>query len=53
MILAIDEGTTGVTALVIDADGLNALQGCFPEDLPQRRWPTILTPPHCCSGHAC
>src|SRR3954470_15511690 len=30
--------------LVIDADGLNALQGCFPEDLPQRRWPTVLTP---------
>jgi NAD(P)H-hydrate epimerase len=30
--------------LVIDADGLNALAGCFPEDLPQRRWPTILTP---------
>jgi NAD(P)H-hydrate epimerase len=30
--------------LVIDADGLNALQGVFPEDLPQRRWPTILTP---------
>jgi ADP-dependent NAD(P)H-hydrate dehydratase / NAD(P)H-hydrate epimerase len=30
--------------LVIDADGLNALAGCFPEDLPVRRWPTILTP---------
>jgi len=30
--------------LVIDADGLNALAGCFPEDLPQRRWPTVLTP---------
>ena len=30
--------------LVIDADGLNALEGCFPEDLPQRRWPTVLTP---------
>jgi NAD(P)H-hydrate epimerase len=30
--------------LVIDADGLNALAGVFPEDLPQRRWPTILTP---------
>jgi NAD(P)H-hydrate epimerase len=30
--------------LVIDADGLNALAGCFPEDLPSRRWPTILTP---------
>jgi ADP-dependent NAD(P)H-hydrate dehydratase / NAD(P)H-hydrate epimerase len=30
--------------LVIDADGLNALAGVFPEDLPQRRWHTILTP---------
>ena len=30
--------------LVIDADGLNALEGVFPEDLPHRRWPTILTP---------
>ena len=30
--------------LVIDADGLNALAGCFPEDLPQRPWPTVLTP---------
>ena len=30
--------------LVIDADGLNALVGCFPEDLPQRPWPTVLTP---------
>ncbi len=30
--------------LVIDADGLGALVGCFPEDLPQRRWPTVLTP---------
>jgi NAD(P)H-hydrate epimerase len=30
--------------LVIDADGLNALAGCFPEDLPHRRWPTVLTP---------
>jgi hydroxyethylthiazole kinase-like uncharacterized protein yjeF len=30
--------------LVIDADGLNALAGCFPEDLPSRRWPTVLTP---------
>ena len=30
--------------LVIDADGLNALDGVFPEDLPQRRWPTVLTP---------
>jgi len=30
--------------LVIDADGLNALQGVFPEDLPSRPWPTVLTP---------
>jgi hydroxyethylthiazole kinase-like uncharacterized protein yjeF len=30
--------------LVIDADGLNALQGVFPEDLPMRPWPTVLTP---------
>jgi ADP-dependent NAD(P)H-hydrate dehydratase / NAD(P)H-hydrate epimerase len=30
--------------LVIDADGLNALAGCFPEDLPMRPWPTVLTP---------
>jgi hydroxyethylthiazole kinase-like uncharacterized protein yjeF len=30
--------------LVIDADGLNALAGSFPEELPQRRWPTVLTP---------
>jgi NAD(P)H-hydrate epimerase len=30
--------------LVIDADGLNALEGVFPEDLPHRRWPTVLTP---------
>jgi NAD(P)H-hydrate epimerase len=30
--------------LVIDADALNALEGVFPEDLPHRRWPTILTP---------
>jgi hydroxyethylthiazole kinase-like uncharacterized protein yjeF len=30
--------------LVIDADGLNALAGVFPEDLPSRRWPTVLTP---------
>jgi hydroxyethylthiazole kinase-like uncharacterized protein yjeF len=30
--------------LVIDADGLNALAGVFPERLPQRRQPTILTP---------
>ena len=30
--------------LVIDADGLNALADCFPEDLPQRPWPTVLTP---------
>src|SRR5688500_6182929 len=32
------------TPLVIDADGLNALAGVFPEDLPRRRWPTVLTP---------
>jgi ADP-dependent NAD(P)H-hydrate dehydratase / NAD(P)H-hydrate epimerase len=32
------------TPLVIDADGLNALAGVFPEDLPHRRWPTVLTP---------
>jgi ADP-dependent NAD(P)H-hydrate dehydratase / NAD(P)H-hydrate epimerase len=30
--------------LVIDADGLNALAGVFPADLPQRRFPTVLTP---------
>jgi NAD(P)H-hydrate epimerase len=30
--------------LVIDADGLNALDGVFPEDLPSRPWPTVLTP---------
>jgi ADP-dependent NAD(P)H-hydrate dehydratase / NAD(P)H-hydrate epimerase len=30
--------------LLIDADALNALEGVFPEDLPQRRWPTVLTP---------
>jgi NAD(P)H-hydrate epimerase len=30
--------------LVIDADGLNALAGVFPDHLPQRRWPTVLTP---------
>jgi NAD(P)H-hydrate epimerase len=30
--------------IVIDADALNALEGVFPEDLPQRRWPTVLTP---------
>jgi NAD(P)H-hydrate epimerase len=30
--------------LVIDADALNALEGVFPEDLPHRRWPTVLTP---------
>jgi ADP-dependent NAD(P)H-hydrate dehydratase / NAD(P)H-hydrate epimerase len=30
--------------LVIDADGLNALEDVFPEDLPHRRWPTVLTP---------
>jgi hydroxyethylthiazole kinase-like uncharacterized protein yjeF len=30
--------------LVIDADGLNALAGVFPEHVSQRRWPTVLTP---------
>ncbi len=30
--------------LVIDADGLNALAGHLDEILPQRRWPTVLTP---------
>ena len=30
--------------LVIDADGLNALAGRFPAELPQRRRPTVLTP---------
>jgi hydroxyethylthiazole kinase-like uncharacterized protein yjeF len=30
--------------LLIDADGLNALAGHFEEILPQRRWPTVLTP---------
>jgi ADP-dependent NAD(P)H-hydrate dehydratase / NAD(P)H-hydrate epimerase len=30
--------------LVIDADGLNALADVFPDDLPRRRWPTVLTP---------
>jgi ADP-dependent NAD(P)H-hydrate dehydratase / NAD(P)H-hydrate epimerase len=30
--------------LVIDADGLNALAGSFPADLPRRRRPTVLTP---------
>jgi hydroxyethylthiazole kinase-like uncharacterized protein yjeF len=31
--------------LLIDADGLNALAGeYFEEILPQRRWPTVLTP---------
>jgi hydroxyethylthiazole kinase-like uncharacterized protein yjeF len=30
--------------LVIDADGLNALAGVFPHELPERRAPTILTP---------
>jgi NAD(P)H-hydrate epimerase len=30
--------------LVIDADGLNALAGVFPDHLPERRWPTVLTP---------
>ena len=29
---------------MIDADGLNALAGVFPDKLPQRRWPTVLTP---------
>src|SRR3954470_12636752 len=30
--------------LVIDADGLNALAGHLDDVLPQRRWPTVLTP---------
>jgi NAD(P)H-hydrate epimerase len=30
--------------LVIDADGLNALAGHLEDVLPQRRWPTVLTP---------
>jgi NAD(P)H-hydrate epimerase len=30
--------------LVIDADGLNALAGHLEEELPQRPWPTVLTP---------
>src|SRR3954454_6494494 len=30
--------------LVIDADGLNALAGHLDDELPQRRWPTVLTP---------
>jgi hydroxyethylthiazole kinase-like uncharacterized protein yjeF len=30
--------------LVIDADGLNALAGHIEDVLPQRRWPTVLTP---------
>jgi NAD(P)H-hydrate epimerase len=30
--------------LVIDADGLNALAGHLDEVVPQRRWPTVLTP---------
>ena len=30
--------------LVIDADGLNALEDVFPEGIPGRRWPTVLTP---------
>jgi NAD(P)H-hydrate epimerase len=30
--------------LLIDADGLNALAGHVEEVLPQRRWPTVLTP---------
>ena len=29
--------------LVVDADGLNALAGIF-DELPPRRWPTVLTP---------
>ena len=29
--------------LVVDADGLNALAGIW-DELPQRRWPTVLTP---------
>jgi NAD(P)H-hydrate epimerase len=31
-------------ALVIDADGLNALAGAFPDPLPRRPAPTVLTP---------
>ena len=30
--------------LVVDADGLNALAAVFRDDLPQRPWPTVLTP---------
>jgi hydroxyethylthiazole kinase-like uncharacterized protein yjeF len=30
--------------LVIDADGLNALAGHLEDVVPQRRWPTVLTP---------
>src|SRR4051812_34670041 len=30
--------------LVIDADGLNALAGHIDDVLPDRRWPTVLTP---------
>src|SRR3954454_1113916 len=30
--------------LLIDADGLNALAGHLDDVLPQRRWPTVLTP---------
>jgi ADP-dependent NAD(P)H-hydrate dehydratase / NAD(P)H-hydrate epimerase len=30
--------------LVIDADGLNALAGHLDDELPQRPWPTVLTP---------
>jgi hydroxyethylthiazole kinase-like uncharacterized protein yjeF len=30
--------------LLIDADGINALAGHFEDVLPQRRWPTVLTP---------
>jgi hydroxyethylthiazole kinase-like uncharacterized protein yjeF len=30
--------------LLIDADGLNALAGHFEDVLPQRRWPTVITP---------
>ena len=38
MIAAVD------VPLVIDADGLNALSGSFPADLPRRRRPTVMTP---------
>src|SRR5690349_3684429 len=30
--------------LVIDADGLNAMAGHLDDVVPQRRWPTVLTP---------